>query len=122
MKGSGMSQQCAPASLRAHPVTAGDNVQILPRVTSLLNLKKSKSIVTRAWIFQLRAIPAIIREPLAITRMMTAAGKRIHVVQRPNDGQVRRQRRKEAWLINPARNPVQVHHIGARPKILQRDS
>ena len=75
-------------------------MQILPGITSLLNLKKSKGIVTRAGIFQLRTVLAMIREPLAITRMMTAAGKRIHVVQRPHHWQVWRQRREEAGLID----------------------
>jgi hypothetical protein len=59
-------------------------MQILPGVTSLLDLKEPKSIVVRAGVFQLRTIAAMICKPLAITRMMAAARKRIHVVQRPH--------------------------------------
>src|SRR5436190_21888121 len=96
MKRSGMSQQCGAARLRTHPITAGDNVQIPPGITSLLNLKKSKSIVTLAGIFQLRTVLAMICEPLAITRILTAAGKRIHAVQSAHHWPGRRQRREEA--------------------------
>src|SRR5262245_3814884 len=76
----------------------------------------------RTRVFQLRTVPAMIREPLATTCMMTAAGKWIHVVQRPHHWQVRRQRCEEAGLINPARSPVQIDHIWKRTKILQSGS
>ena len=42
---------------------------------------------------------------------MTATGKRVHVVQRPDDRDVLGNGPKETWVVGKKRDPVQVDNI-----------
>ena len=94
-----------------HPLTGGGDVDPAPGHGQPFGLERVRRNILRRRIGDLRATAAATSKPLATTTVMTAAGERVHVMQRPHDGNMARNRFKKAFVIREEGQPMKMHDI-----------